>query len=219
MYYLYLFILLVAAYLSGSLNYAILITRAVRGRDIRELDSRNPGTANVFRNVGAAWGVLVGVLDALKSLAPLVLGRLLLFPGETYADYWALFAAGMAAVLGHMKPVFYRFKGGGGLAAVLGLFVFFVPVQYIVSLIAGGVIVLTLMKNFSYKIGRWTPVMSVVLTPFAVLLSRAVVDIPLFAHLSIGGHPWYVVVGVFATSIFMLFMNLPFLIRTLKSSG
>jgi len=61
--------------------------------------------------------------------------------------------------------------------------------------------------------------MSVVLTPFAVLLSRAVVDIPLFAHLSIGGHPWYVVVGVFATSIFMLFMNLPFLIRTLKSSG
>ena len=180
------------------------------------MDSHNPGAANVFRNIGAAWGLLVGVMDALKSLAPIVLGRLLFFSGDTYADFWALFAVGMAAILGHMKPLFYRFKGGGGLSAVLGLFVFFVPVEYLLSLLLGGLIVIKFFKGFSYKFGRWTPVMSVVLTPFVVLLSSHILDIRLFAHLSIGGHPWYVVVGTFGTSLFMFFMNLPFLLRTVR---
>jgi glycerol-3-phosphate acyltransferase PlsY len=215
MYFLYLFMMLVIGYLSGSVNYAIIVTRLVKGKDIRELNSHNPGTANVFRNVGAGWGLLVGVMDALKSLAPIVAGRLLFFSGDTYADFWALFVIGVAAVLGHIKPLFHRFKGGGGLAAVFGLFVFFVPVEYLLSLLLGGLIVIKFFKGFSYKFGRWTPVMSVVLVPFVVLVSSYILDIRLFAHLSIGGHPWYVVVGTFGTSLFMLFMNLPFLIRTL----
>lgn len=216
MYFLYLFMMLVIGYLSGSVNYAIIVARLVKAQDIRELDSHNPGAANVFRNIGAAWGLLVGVLDALKSLVPIVLGRLLFFSGNTYADFWALFAVGMAAVLGHMKPLFYRFKGGGGLSAVLGLFVFFVPVEYLLSLLLGGLIVIKFFKGFSYKFGRWTPVMSVVLTPFVVLLFSNILDIRLFAHLSIGGHPWYVVVGTFGTAVFMLFMNLSFLLRTVR---
>ena len=219
MYFLYLAIMLALGYLSGSVNYAIIVTRLVQGRDIRELDSHNPGTANVFRNVGPAWGLLVGLMDASKSFVPILLGRLLFFSGYNYADFWALFLIGMAAVLGHMKPLYYRFKGGGGLASVLGLFVFFVPVEYILALLIGGVIVLTFFKGFSYKFGRWIPVMSVVLVPFIVVLFRYILHVPLFAHISIGGHTWYIVVGVFATSLFMLFMNLPFLIRTLTGSG
>jgi glycerol-3-phosphate acyltransferase PlsY len=216
MFFLYLFIMLLIGYLSGSVNYAIIVTRLVKGKDIREVDSHNPGAANVFRNIGPAWGLLVGVLDALKSLAPIVLGRLLFFSGDTYADFWALFSVGMAAVLGHMKPLFFRFKGGGGLSAVLGLFVFFVPVEYLLSLLLGGLIVIKFFKGFSYKFGRWTPVMSVVLTPFVVLIFSNILNIPLFAHLSIGGHPWYVVVGTFGTSLFMFCMNLPFLLRTVR---
>lgn len=218
MYFVYLAIMLAVGYLSGSVNYAIIVTRLVQGRDIREVDSHNPGTANVFRNVGAPWGMLVGLMDVLKSFVPILAGRLLFFSGYNYADFWALFLIGMAAVLGHMKPLYYRFKGGGGLASVLGLFVFFVPVEYIIALLIGGVIVLKFFKGFSYKFGRWIPVMSVVLVPFLVLLFRYILDIPLFAHLSIGGHPWYIVAAVFATSLFMLFMNLPFLIRTLRKS-
>jgi glycerol-3-phosphate acyltransferase PlsY len=219
MYFLFLLLMLVIGYLSGSVNYAIIVTRLLKGRDIRELDSHNPGAANVFRNVGPAWGLLVGLMDALKSFLPILLGRLLFFAGNTYADFWALFLVGMAAVLGHMKPLFYRFKGGGGLATVLGLFVFFVPVEYLLALLLGGAIVLKFFKGFPYKFGRWIPVMSVVLTPFIVLLFSYILDIPLFAHLSIGGHPWYVVVGAFATSTFMFCMNLPFLIRTVQGRG
>jgi len=219
MYLLFLLLMLVIGYLSGSVNYAIIVTHLFKEGDIRELDSHNPGAANVFRNVGPAWGLLVGLMDALKSFLPILAGRLFFFSGDTYADFWALFLVGMAAVLGHMKPLFYRFKGGGGLAAVLGLFVFFVPVEYLLALLLGGIVVLRFFKGFSYKFGRWIPVMSVVLTPFVVLLFSRILDIPLFAHLSIGGHPWYVVVGAFATSTFMLFMNLPFLIRTMREHG
>ena len=219
MVFLFLLFMLSAGYLSGSVNYAIIVARLVTGSDIRGVDSHNPGAANVFRNVGPAWGLLVGLMDALKSFLPILAGRLFFFTGDTYNDFWALFLVGIAAVLGHMKPLFYRFKGGGGLAAVLGLFVFFVPVEYLLALLLGGVLVLRFFKGFSYKFGRWIPVMSVVLTPFIVLLFTHILDVPLFAHLSIGGHPWYIVVGTFATSTFMFLMNLPFLIRTIREQG
>lgn len=219
MYFLFLLFMLSVGYLSGSVNYAIIVSRLVTGGDIRGVDSHNPGAANVFRNVGPAWGLLVGLMDALKSFLPILAGRLFFFTGDTYNDFWALFLVGIAAVLGHMKPLFYRFKGGGGLAAVLGLFVFFVPVEYLLALLLGGVLVLRFFKGFSYKFGRWIPVMSVVLTPFIVLLFTHILQVPLFAHLSIGGHPWYVVVGTFGTSTFMFLMNLPFLIRTLREQG
>ena len=91
----YFFVLLLMAalgYLSGSVNYAIIVTRLLRGRDIREVDSHNPGAANVFRNVGPAWGLLVGLMDALKSLLPILLGRLLFFSGDTYPEFWARWA-------------------------------------------------------------------------------------------------------------------------------
>jgi glycerol-3-phosphate acyltransferase PlsY len=215
MFFIRLIIMMVLAYLSGSVNYAVIITRLVGGKDIRELDSRNPGAANVFRNIGKAWGLLVGALDALKSIVPITAARLLFFGGDTYADFWALFAVGIAAVAGHMKPLYYRFKGGGGLAAVLGLFVFFVPVEYLVSLLLGGWFVIRFFKGFSYRFGRWTPIMSVVFTPFVTLIFNPLVRIPLFAHLSIGGHPWYVLVGTLGTSLFMLGMNIPFLARQL----
>ena len=216
MFFLWLIIMLVIAYLSGSVNYAVVVTRLVGNKDIRELDSRNPGAANVFRNIGKAWGLLVGVLDALKSLAPMVAARLLFFPADTYTDFWALFAVGMAAVLGHMKPLYYRFKGGGGLAAVLGVFVVFVPVEYLLSLLLGGLFVIRFFKGFSYRFGRWTPIMSVVFTPFLTLALNPLVKIRLFAHLSIGGHPWYVLVGTLGTSLFMLAMNIPFLARQMR---
>ena len=216
MFALALVLMMIAAYLSGSVNYAIVVSRLVGRKDIRELDSRNPGAANVFRNVGRVWGLLVGALDALKSMGPILAARLLFFKADTHTDFWALFVVGMAAVLGHMKPLYYRFKGGGGLAAVLGVFVFFVPVEYLVSLLLGGLFVIRFFKGFSYRFGRWTPIMSVVFTPFVTLLFNPLLRIPLFAHLSIGGHPWYVLVGVLATSLFMLAMNLSFLIRQVK---
>lgn len=216
MYALWLIVMLAVAYLFGSLNFAIIAARLLRGRDIREAGSGNPGAANVFREVGKGWGLLVGFLDAMKSFLPILAGRLLFFRGDTYADFWALFLIGMAAAAGHIKPLFYGFKGGGGLSTVLGLFVFFLPVEYVVSLLLGGLIVIRFLRNMEYKFGRWTPILSVVICPFLTLALNYVVDVPLFAHLSIGGHPWYILVGAFGVSLFMLGMNVPFLLQRLS---
>jgi len=152
----------------------------------------------------------------LKSFLPILVARLLFFRGDNYADFWALFAIGLAAVTGHIKPLFFGFKGGGGLSTTLGLFVFFLPVEYLVSLLLGGLIVIRFFKGMEYKFGRWTPIMSVVICPFLTLALNYSVHVPLFAHLSIGGHPWYVLVGAFGVSLFMLGANVPFLLERLS---
>jgi len=218
MYFLYLLIMVMVGYLSGSVNYAIIVSRLVSGKDIREIGNNNPGAANVFRTVGKGWGLLVGLLDALKSFTPMLIARLFLFTGNNYADFWALYVVGIAAVIGHIKPIYYGFKGGGGLSAVLGLYMFMLPVEYSVSLLLGGLIVIKFFKGFKYKFGRWTPIMSVVITPFLTLALNYLIHIPLFAHISIGGHPWYIIVGAFGTSLVMLGMNLPFLLKQTRES-
>ncbi|MBN2051380.1 MAG: glycerol-3-phosphate acyltransferase [Spirochaetales bacterium] len=202
---------LLATYLSGSVLYAIPITRLVTGKDIRELGNKNPGTSNVVRNVGKGWGFLVSFLDAFKVFLPLLLARVFLFTADTDRDFAVLFLMGIAGVLGHCKPIFFRFKGGGGIGPLQGVLLFFIPVEYLVSMLIGGTIVLLFLKKVKYKFGQWTPVMFVILTPFLTLLSTLLLDIPLFAHISIGGHSPSIVVGSFVLSLTILALNMTFM--------
>lgn len=201
----------IVGYLSGSVNYAVLVTRAVAGKDIRSIGNKNPGTSNVVRSVGRKWGVLVGFLDAFKIFAPLVLARIVLFPADAELHFAVLYLAGIAGVVGHCLPVFYGFKGGGGIGTMQGVSLFFIPVEYLVSMLIGGIIVILFLKHVKYKYGQWTPIMFVTLTPFLTLLTSLTVDIPLFAHISIGGHPWAVVAGAFVLSFTILGLNISFM--------
>ncbi|MGC9312128.1 MAG: glycerol-3-phosphate acyltransferase [Sediminispirochaetaceae bacterium] len=200
-----------AGYLSGSVNYAVYVTRAVIGKDIRTIGNRNPGTSNVTRSVGKKWGFLVGFLDAFKIFGPLVLARILLFPDYSDLHFSVLYLMGIAGVVGHCLPVFYRFKGGGGIGTMQGVSLFFIPVEYLVSMLIGGTIVLLFFKKVQYKYGQWTPIMFVTLTPFMTLLTTMTLDIPLFAHISIGGHPWSIVAGAFVLSFTILALNINFM--------
>ncbi len=200
-----------AAYLSGSVNYAIIITRAVTGKDIRAIGNNNPGTSNVVRNVGKLWGILVGFMDAVKIFIPLAAARILLFPADTNLHFAILYAMGIAGVLGHCLPVFYGFKGGGGIGTMQGVSLFFLPVEYLVSMLIGGTVVLIFLKNVKYKYGQWTPIMFVTILPFLTLLTGLTMDIPLFAHISIGGHPPAVIAGAFALSFTILGLNIGFM--------
>ncbi|MBA7656648.1 Glycerol-3-phosphate acyltransferase [subsurface metagenome] len=216
MYFVYLILLTIAAYLSGSVNYAIVITKLVRSQDIRQLGNRNPGTANVGRSIGKRWGALVFFLDFFKGFIPLLLARLFVFQANSYSDFFALFAMGIAAVGGHCKPVYYRFKGGGGVATSAGVFLFFIPVEFFVSMLLGAFIATIFIKNVQFKLTQWTPILFVTMTPFLTLGLNFLVDLPLFAHISIGGRPWYMIAGIFAISFFILFMNLSFMGRRLE---
>ncbi len=112
-------IVVVAAYLIGSVDFAVLVVRA-RGLDIYDLGSGNPGTANVARNLGwkAAVPVLIG--DVLKGVAAAGVGLWVGTPALALA-------ASLAAVLGHCFPIWHRFKGGKGVATAGGAIIVVAP--------------------------------------------------------------------------------------------
>jgi acyl phosphate:glycerol-3-phosphate acyltransferase len=111
----------VFSYLLGSIPFGFILVRIFRGQDVRKMGSGNIGATNVARS-SPALGVLTLVLDALKGLAAVALTREL-FPGQNVL-------AGIAALLsivGHMFPIWLKFRGGKGVATGLGSFVLLAP--------------------------------------------------------------------------------------------
>jgi glycerol-3-phosphate acyltransferase PlsY len=119
-------ILLVAlAYLSGSVPYGFLLGRLVAGVDVRTVGSGNIGATNVARAGGRALGLVVLVLDVLKAVVPILVAERLL-EGAPAAERWITGVA-VAAFVGHLFPVWLRFRGGKGVAPGLGIFVVLAP--------------------------------------------------------------------------------------------
>lgn len=201
--------LAVAGYLLGSVNFAILVTRLRTGKDIRTLGNQNPGTANVGRTLGRGWGAAVFLGDVLKALAPMLVARLAFFPGSTTGEVLAVYAAGIAAIVGHGRPLYFRFRGGGGAASALPVVFFFAPVEAMASLLLACLVVLLAVRSVRFRIGRWIPMMFLAIAPFLTAAVNALVRLPLGAGISIGGHPWAVVGGMFAAGLVVLWLSLP----------
>jgi len=104
------------AYLLGNFNAGIVLSKLFFKKDIREHGSKNPGATNAFRVLGKVTGFLVLFADACKGAAAVLLAKWLL-PGEVL---WAA-AAGFCAVLGHVFPALYKFRGGKGVATASGV--------------------------------------------------------------------------------------------------
>lgn len=121
-------LLVLAAYLLGSISFAVLIVRKKTGQDIRAAGSGNAGATNVLRAHGKKLAILVAILDVAKGAAAVFLMRLV-----TADPRWAA-AAGFAAVLGHVFPVFYSFRGGKGVATAVGAFAVLSPLALLVCL-------------------------------------------------------------------------------------
>ena len=206
-------VMVLIGYLSGSVSYAVIFTRAIARTDIRAIGNKNAGTMNVLRSVGKGPGVLVGVLDGLKSLLPMLLARLLWFREASAVHFFIVLAVGIAALVGHWKPVFFGFKGGRGVGCIVGIFLFMIPFEFLISFLIGGVIVVVFIRGVKYRLGRWVPIMFVLITPFLTLALNFLVELRISVHYSLGGHQWYVLVGVFATSLSMLLINLTFMGR------
>jgi glycerol-3-phosphate acyltransferase PlsY len=108
------------AYALGSIPFALLLSRRWGGRDLRRIGSGNLGAANVLRASGVTAGVLVAMLDILKGAVSVMLAQRL--SGDTAGS-----AAGVAAILGHVYPVWLRFRGGKGVATACGVFSVLTP--------------------------------------------------------------------------------------------
>ncbi len=119
---------IVAAYLLGSVNFAVLISKGVYGKDVRTLGSGNAGMTNMARNFGKKSAVITLLGDLLKGVAAVMIGRLLLWwlcPGVDVL--YGAYLAGVAVILGHMFPVFFGFRGGKGVATVAGVILALTP--------------------------------------------------------------------------------------------
>lgn len=130
---------IVLAYLLGSIPFGYLAGRA-RGIDIRTVGSRNIGTTNVFRSLGKGWGVAVLVADVGKGLAAVLIADAL-----TDGAGWPILAAA-AAVIGHVAPVWLRFKGGKGVAVAAGALIGLMPLASLI--LVGGWVVIVLVTRY-----------------------------------------------------------------------
>ena len=123
-------LLVVAAYLLGSIPFGYLIVRGKSGADIRETGSGGTGATNVSRRAGKAAGVLTLLLDAVKGCAAVLIAR------AVVGNDWVIAAAAIAALVGHIFPVWLGFRGGKGVATGVGIFLVLAPI----ALLCAGVV-------------------------------------------------------------------------------
>jgi len=138
-------IALFGAYLLGSIPSAVWIGKAFYGIDVRKHGSKNAGATNTFRVLGVKAGIPVLLIDALKGTAACCLAYFIdwLIP-ETHEFINSQFIFGVAAVLGHVFPIFAGFRGGKGVATITGIVLAIAPIP---TLVAMGVFVVTLLLS------------------------------------------------------------------------
>src|SRR5262245_17219935 len=117
----------VAAYLVGAVPFGYVVPRLIKGIDVTKEGSGNVGATNVGRVMGVGWGVLVFVLDFAKGAVPVAVARYLLPQPEDVPQDTLAVLAGVSAFLGHLFPVYLRFKGGKGVATGAGVIAVLVP--------------------------------------------------------------------------------------------
>ena len=160
----YSIIFLVSAYLIGSIPFSIIASKALKGIDVREYGSGNAGATNTFRVLGKKAGTIVLMLDVLKGYSAVSLAILTDFSpsSEIYTNFQLAF--GIAAVLGHVFPIYAGFRGGKGVATLLGFMIAVFPLPSLVSILVF-LFVLTLSKYVSLS-----SIISGIVFPFGVWL-------------------------------------------------
>ncbi len=123
-----------AAYLIGSLSFAVIVSRTMGLADPRSYGSKNPGATNVLRSGNRKAAILTLVFDALKGYVPVLVVSL--FGARWGLGEGTVALVGLAAFLGHLWPVFFRFQGGKGVATAAGVLLAFNPAL-------GGLVLLT----------------------------------------------------------------------------
>lgn len=126
--------MLVMAYLIGSLSSAIIVCKAMKLPDPRTQGSGNPGATNVLRIGGKTAAIITLVGDALKGFIPVLIGHFL------GIQAFMLGMIGVAALLGHILPVFFKFEGGKGVATTFGAFLALSPTIGIVAIAAWAIV-------------------------------------------------------------------------------
>jgi acyl phosphate:glycerol-3-phosphate acyltransferase len=156
-------LIIVIAYLLGSIPSGLIIGKAFFGKDIREHGSGNLGGTNSFRTLGVKAGMVVTIMDILKGTAAVMLP--VLFDSELH-----MLIAGVAAVIGHMFPVFANFRGGKAVATSGGVLLGYVPLLFVLLL---------LVFFLCLFITKYVSLSSILTAVFAFIYALFTGDLPL----------------------------------------
>ena len=157
-------LLIIIAYLIGSIPTALLISKRFFGIDIRDYGSGNMGATNTFRVLGSRYGTMVMIFDILKGVAAVLLFNFIPYYLHNELDRTNLMIGlGLAAVIGHIFPVFAGFKGGKGVATLFGMLLAMQPVIAI-SCVGVFLIVLYLTRYVSLS-----SILGAIMLPISVL--------------------------------------------------
>lgn len=161
------FLATLAAYLIGSLSFAVLVSRLMGLNDPRTYGSKNPGATNVLRSGNKAAAIITLLLDALKGWLPVMVVKV-------WGEAWGLgdgtvALVGFAAFLGHLFPVFFRFQGGKGVATAAGVIIAFEPWLGLASLATW------LIVAFFFRYSSLASIVTAVFAPFFYLFGDRVV--------------------------------------------
>ena len=153
-------ILAIAAYFIGSISFSYVLAKKLTGKDIRNQKVKNAGAFNVFLSVGPLSGIIVGLLDAVKTLLIVLL-----------AQAWGLsvvhsIVAASFGIIGHCFPVYYNFYEGKGAGTVVGIFIYYIPVELLICLIPAAIIAFLIHKPGT------APVFFILLAPIVAYLFK-----------------------------------------------
>jgi glycerol-3-phosphate acyltransferase PlsY len=152
----------IAAYLIGSLSFAVIVSRVMGLNDPRTYGSGNPGATNVLRSGNKKAAILTLVFDALKGFVPVLLVKL--YGPRLGLGDGALALVGLAAFLGHLWPVFFRFQGGKGVATAAGVLLGLEP------LLGAATLGTWLIIAFFFRYSSLASIVAAVFAPFYQLL-------------------------------------------------
>ncbi len=125
-------IVILVSYAFGNVSFARIIGQKLNS-DITKLGSGNPGTTNVLRNFGFKIGLINFILDISKGLIPVLLTRLL------FDEPILTYIAGISVIVGHIYPICYKFKGGKGIATMIGVFFATNPIATAIVVVVAGI--------------------------------------------------------------------------------
>lgn len=163
----------IIGYLSGSILYAVLLTKIFKNKDIRTFGSRNPGFTNTLRSFGIKFSILILILDMIKIIFPTIIIFLFInycvvtrynINFDKFNYCFLLYLTPIFGVIGHIFPIFFKFKGGKGVASYFGLLFTISPFIFLISCLI--LISIVLIK----KIMSIGSIISVLTAPFLFLI-------------------------------------------------
>ncbi len=119
----YNIIIAIIAYLIGSINFSVIISKKMAGFDVREKGSGNAGTTNMLRSVGKKGAAITLICDILKGVVAILIAMFIGWAFKVENQSLLVQIAGIAVVIGHTFPIFFGFKGGKGVATSLGILI------------------------------------------------------------------------------------------------